>query len=105
MKNILIITTVSGFLNKFEKDNVRILIDMGYTVHYAANMKEQIYLYDESEITSMGVKLHHIDIAKSPYMLRDNIKAYHQIVDLVRIDGTVYRHHDINQQGRLRECL
>ena len=84
MKNILIITTVSGFLNKFEKDNVRILIDMGYTVHYAANMKEQIYLYDESEITSMGVKLHHIDIAKSPYMLRDNIKAYHQIVDLVR---------------------
>ena len=35
MKKILILTTVSGFLYKFEMDNVRILQKMGYEVHYA----------------------------------------------------------------------
>ena len=41
MKNILILTTVSGFLKKFEMENVKILQSMGYMVHYAANMNEQ----------------------------------------------------------------
>lgn len=83
MKNILILTTVSGFLNKFEKENVKILLNLGYTVHYASNRNEQIYLYDESELESMGVHLHHVDIAKSPYMFRDNYRAYKQLIELV----------------------
>lgn len=84
MKSILILTTVSGFLNKFEKDNVKILLSLGYTVHYAANRNEQIYLYDESELEAMGVIFHHVDIAKSPYMLKDNLRAYRQLIALVK---------------------
>lgn len=83
MKNILILTTVSGFLNKFERDNVRILQDMGYTVHYAANKNEQIYMFDEREYDEMGVMFHHIDIAKSPYLFKVNYKAYTQIIDII----------------------
>lgn len=83
MKNILILTTVSGFLNKFERDNVRILQDMGYTVHYAANKNEQIYAFDEQELEQAGVQLHHIDIAKSPYLFKVNYKAYKQLIHII----------------------
>lgn len=83
MKNILILTTVSGFLDKFERGNIAILQRMGFTVHYAANMNEQHYLFDEQEIRDMGVKIHHIDIARSPYMLKNNIKAYQQLVEII----------------------
>lgn len=84
MKNILILTTVSGFLDKFEKGNIAILQKMGYTVHYAANMEEQHYLYDEQEIRNLGVRIHHIDIARSPYVLNYNIKAYKQLVEIIK---------------------
>lgn len=83
MKNILILTTVSGFLNKFERGNVDILHKMGYTVHYAANMREQHYLFEEEEIKKLGVHLHHIDIARSPYMLRYNARAVAQLKRII----------------------
>ena len=38
------------------------------TVHYAANMNEQHYPFDEKELERAGIRLHHIDIARSPYM-------------------------------------
>lgn len=77
-------TTSRDFLGKFESGNVKILQDMGYFVHYAANMKEQEDLYDEEKVNRLGVMVHHIDIERSPYMLRNNWKAFHQLVELVR---------------------
>ena len=74
-KNILILATVSGFLKKFETDDVEILKELGYTVHYAANMREQHYLFDETDLCRMGIKTHHIDIERSPYMIRENKKS------------------------------
>lgn len=82
-KNVLIITTVSGFLDKFEKENVKILIDMGYAIHYAANTSEPNYAYGEEEIRALGVVTHHIDIERSPYKL-NNIKAFCQIRKLIK---------------------
>ena len=84
MKNVLIITTVSGFLEKFEKNNVKILQEMGYTVHYAANMNEQHYLFDVDKLKAEGIVLHHIDIEKSPYMLLNNSKAYRQLREIIK---------------------
>jgi len=83
-RNVLILTNVSGFLDKFEKDNVKIMQNMGYTVHYAANMKEQNYEFDETEISKMGIMLHHIDIERSPYFLSHNTKAFSRLVKIVR---------------------
>ncbi len=54
MKNTLILATVGGFLDKFEKGNVRILRSMGYTVHYAANMREKHYLFEEEAVRKLG---------------------------------------------------
>lgn len=82
-KNILILTTVSGFLEKFEQEDVRILQRLGYTVHYASNMREQHYLFQERELEQMGVQPHHIEIERSPYMFRKNREAFAQLIDLI----------------------
>ena len=83
MKTALIITTVSGFLLKFEKNNVRLLQELGYSVHYAANLNEPHYLYDPQELSDLGVTAHHIDIAKSPFMVATNLSALKTVVRLI----------------------
>lgn len=83
-REILILTTISGFLDKFERENVKILQEMGYTVHYAANTREQHYLFSEDEIEKLGVHIHHIDIERSPYMVRNNRRAFLQLTEIVR---------------------
>lgn len=84
MKQALIVSTVSGFLLKFEKDNVKLLQRMGYRIHYAANMNEQFYVFRQEELTELDVQPHHIDVARSPYMFRWNIRALNQLVRIVR---------------------
>ena len=84
MKKALIITTVSGFLLKFEKENVKILQDIGYEVHYAANGAVQMYKYEEGDLKKIGVTFHHIDISKSPFDIVHNLKALKQLRELVK---------------------
>lgn len=86
-KHCLILATTSDFLWKFELGNVKILQQMGYTVHYAANMNEPHYLPGQEKLLSMGVHPHHIDIARSPFMLQYNQAAFHQIIRLIRAHG------------------
>lgn len=82
-KNILILTTTNEFLRKFEWENVKQLIQMGYTVHYASNMKEPPYVSDREWIEKMGVQVHPIEIMRSPYMWKENKKALLQILALI----------------------
>lgn len=70
-------------MDKFEMENVRILQSMGYEVHYASNTYDMHYLFDEKEVTEKGVQLHHVDIARSPYMLQNNWKAFQQLIEIV----------------------
>lgn len=48
-KHILILTTTSDFLGKFERENVKILQQMGYIVHYAANLKGALLYFEHEE--------------------------------------------------------
>ena len=41
MKKILYITTISGFLPQFEKNDVEIMQNMGYEIHYADRYREK----------------------------------------------------------------
>lgn len=84
MKQALIVSTVSGFLLKFEKENVRLLQRMGYQVHYAANMNEPFYAFQMEELEELGVQAHHIDVARSPYMIHWNARALIQLTKIVR---------------------
>lgn len=83
-KHILILAATHDFLWKFERENVKILQGMGYVVHYAANMKEPHYISHQEQFRQMGVRAHHIEIARSPFLVQDNQKALRQLLGLIR---------------------
>lgn len=84
MKKALILTTVSGFLIKFELDHVRILQDLGYEIHYAANTHEKVYDFEPEELKKRRITMHHIPIAKSPFRIKENREALKQLERLIR---------------------
>ena len=86
-EHVLILATTNNFLLKFELNNVKQLIDMGYTVHYAANLLEPVYTDDRLKMKAMGIVLHHIEIARSPYMFKNNFKALLQLKKLIKEYG------------------
>lgn len=78
MKKVLLVTTVSGFVPQFEMNNVRLLQDMGYEVHYATNLKTPSYGTDNSRLEGTGIICHQIDFERSPYTLK-NLQVYRQL--------------------------
>lgn len=84
MKKALIITNLSGFLLKFEIDNVKLLQALGYEVHFASNMNEKGYSFEKEDLDALGVIFHQIQIARSPYMIKMNMNALRQLRKIVK---------------------
>ncbi len=82
--NILVITAVSGFLPEFELPNIRLLQNMGYTVHYASNFENPVYHCDKTVLEKQGIICHPISIQKSPGALKKNYKALRQTKELIK---------------------
>lgn len=78
-KKILYVTTISGFLPQFEMNDVKVMQDLGYEVHYASNFMNQVYSFDKEELVNRGIRLHHIDIEKQPFKIIKAVKAARQI--------------------------
>lgn len=81
-KKALLITTVSGFVPQFEMNNVHILEDMGYEIHYASNFKMPSYGEDNDRLDRTGIHLHQIDFCRSPYSM-ENRRAWRQLNKLM----------------------
>lgn len=79
MKKALLITTVSGFIPQFEMNNVKILQNKGYEVHYASNFNYPFYGTDNSKLEGSGIICHHIDFARSPFNLKKLLTAFRQL--------------------------
>ncbi len=93
MKKFLIVAHYSRFLVQFEMNNVKILQDMGYEVHYATNYKqEDMYADAPQRIQNAGVILHQVDFVRSPYNISANIKAYKQLKNLMNTEKFVGVH-------------
>ena len=84
MKKALIITTISGFVPQFEMNNVHILQDLGYEVHYASNFHTPVYDNNNNRIKGTGIICHQIDFVRSPYYIRRNSIALMQLISLMR---------------------
>ena len=67
MKKALLVTRVSGFIPQHEMNNVRILQEMGYEIHYAANYHTVVYGKDNSRLDGTGIIRHQIDFCRSPF--------------------------------------
>ena len=78
VKKALLVTTVSGFVPQFEMNNVRILQQMGYEVHYASNYHMPSYGNDNSRLDGTGIIRHQVDFERSPFTLK-NIAVYKQL--------------------------
>lgn len=91
-KKILIVTSVWGFLAKFGKEDVGILQESGYEVHYASNKENPIYQFPENIYEEMNVVFHDIDIWQSPFGVRHNIRAVRQIRELIRKEKITVMH-------------
>ena len=83
-KQILVLTTTCDFLYKFERQNIQILQQMGYVIHYAANMREPAYFTPLEQMRESGIQLHDISIARSPFLFRTNYQALRQILHIIR---------------------
>lgn len=82
MKKALLVTTVSGFVPQFEMNNVRLLQQMGYEVHYASNYHMPSYGKDNRRLDGTGIVRHQIDFVRSPYSLK-SWTVYKQLVSLM----------------------
>lgn len=66
-KKALIVTRVSGFVPQFEMNNVKLLQEKGYEIHYAANYDNVVYGKDNARLMGTGIHRHHIPFGRSPF--------------------------------------
>lgn len=83
-RKALIITTISGFLQQFEWNDVKILQALGYEVHYASNFETSVYGTNHEQLQKLGVVLHPIPIRKSPCAVGNNLKALRELCRIIR---------------------
>ena len=77
MKKALMIATVGGFICSFEKNDIKLLKNLGYEVFIACNSKGR-----EEELEQLGCKIVHLPIERNP-IKRQNIVSYQQLKRLM----------------------
>lgn len=84
----LIVTRVSGFVPQFEMNHVRLLQQMGYEVHYAANFDTVIYGNDNRRLEGTGIICHHIPFCRSPFSPKvlSSYRKLRQLMDSQNFD-------------------
>lgn len=82
-KKVLLVSHVSGFVPQFEMNDVRLLQDMGYEVHYASNFNTPSYGTDNERLKGTGIVQHQVDFVRSPWNMSANLKAYRQLKHLM----------------------
>lgn len=82
MKKALLVTRVSGFIPQHEINNVKILQEMGYEIHYATDLHNVVYGTDNRVLRNTGIITHQIDFVRSPFS-RDVGKSYLQLKKLM----------------------
>jgi glycosyltransferase involved in cell wall biosynthesis len=90
MRKVLMLATTAAMIEQFNKNNIRILQDMGYEVHVAGNFHEGNPISDEKLkqfqewITAGGGTWFHIPATRKPLDFKNNIAAYRAILQLIR---------------------
>lgn len=89
MKKALLITSVASMIEQFNIPNIALLNNMGYEVHVACNFKKgstcnkENIDYLRKTLKDMNVKYFDIDFSRSMLDIKENIKAYKQIKDIL----------------------
>ena len=90
-KKALLVTTVSGFVPQFEMNNVRLLQERGYEVHYASNFDMPSYGDNNDRLKGTGIRCHQIAFAREPWNVQ-NMSAVRELAALIRREGVSLLH-------------
>ena len=83
-KKILFISNISGEkIGSFSLASIHAAHDVGLEFHIAANFDRASMEQREKDEIEHGIKIHHIDFIRNP-MHPGNIKAYRQLVELIK---------------------
>ena len=80
MKRALIVAATGGFLNGFLIPDMKLLQEMGYEVHCAANGNSVSTFVPEERFASIGVTFHQIDFSSTSPVSKESLTAYVLIV-------------------------
>jgi len=103
-KNALIITAIGGFVPQFEMNDVKILQELGYSIHYASDFENPVYEINQEKLEEQGIVLHHISIRKSPWRIKENTKAFRELKNIIKREdiGLIHCHNPMGGvAGRL----
>ncbi len=78
MKRALIVAATGGFLNGFLIPDMKLLKEMGYEVHCAANGNSVSTFVPEERFASIGVTFHQIDFSSTSPISKESLTAYKQ---------------------------
>jgi len=90
MKKMLMLATTAAMIEQFNKNNILILEEMGYEIHVAGNWLEGNPISKErleefkKWLGSHHGKWFHITATRKPLDIRNNGKAYHDVVCLIK---------------------
>ena len=91
-KKALIVTSIWGFVAKFEQEDVRILQKLGYEVHFASNQTNPIYLFSGDVYEQMGIIYHDIHIWQSPLGIKPNARSIKEVRKIIEQEGVELVH-------------
>lgn len=83
MKRALIVAATGGFLNGFLIPDMKLLQEMGYEVHCAANGNSVSTFVPEERFASIGVTFHQIDFSSTSPISKESLTAYKQYKELL----------------------
>lgn len=92
MKKALIIAATGGFLKGFLVQDMKILQEMGYEVHCAANADAVKTFVPNEFFASIGVTFHQIDFSSTSPFSKSTIRAYSQVKQLLKEHGFDFIH-------------
>ncbi len=89
MSKVLMLATTAAMIEQFNKNNILLLNEMGYSVDVAGNFVKGNPISDKridefkEWIEEHGGAYYHIPADRNPLKMKQNIDAYHMVVELI----------------------
>lgn len=98
MKRVLMLASVASMIDQFNMSNIDLLQKMGYDVDVACNFKEGNTCSDKrigklrKRLAEMQVRCYQIDFARNIKHMRQNMRAYRQVEELMQREHYAFCH-------------
>ena len=90
MKRALVLASVASMIDQFNMPNIRLLIDLGFSVDVACNFIEGNTCSDEriailkKTLEDLNISCFQIDFARNVFKIGQNLRAYRQVRNLLK---------------------